>query len=184
MLHGIEVANKTLYPKAHSWYMGANIEGKPRVFMPYIGGVNAIARNAPRSLPSGYEGFRLTAERPRWHRPRSDWQTPAPRTRKIGPSALTLIPRPVPAPPVGIGGASKDDRHETGHPPRIPRDQRRHDGRIQFKTRSCYGKEGDTLRLDIDPKSHPAWTGVQRIIDSGGQVAKFNKRFAGLGLKQ
>ena len=43
------------------------------------------------------------------------------------------------------------------------------------------GKEGDTLRLDIDPKSHPAWTGMQRIIDTGGQVAKFNKRFAGLG---
>ena len=40
-----------------------------------------------------------------------------------------------------------------------------------FKTRSCYGKEGDTLRLDIDPKSHPAWTGVQRIMDTGGQAA-------------
>jgi large subunit ribosomal protein L31 len=53
----------------------------------------------------------------------------------------------------------------------------------QFKTRSCYGKAGDTLRLDIDPKSHPAWTGQHRIIDSGGQVAKFNKKFAGLGLK-
>jgi large subunit ribosomal protein L31 len=52
-----------------------------------------------------------------------------------------------------------------------------------FKTRSCYGKEGDTLRLDIDPKSHPAWTGIQRIMDTGGQVAKFNKRFAGLGIK-
>ncbi len=52
----------------------------------------------------------------------------------------------------------------------------------QFKTRSCYGKPGDILRLDIDPKSHPAWTGVQRIMDTGGQVAKFNKRFAGLGL--
>ena len=49
----------------------------------------------------------------------------------------------------------------------------------QFKTRSCYGKQGDTLRLDIDPKSHPAWTGQHRIIDSGGQVAKFNKKFAG-----
>ena len=35
------------------------------------------------------------------------------------------------------------------------------------------------LRLDIDPKSHPAWTGVQRIMDTGGQVAKFNKKFAG-----
>jgi large subunit ribosomal protein L31 len=54
----------------------------------------------------------------------------------------------------------------------------------QFKTRSCYGKQGDTLRLDIDPKSHPAWTGQHRIIDSGGQVAKFNKKFAGLGLKK
>ena len=50
-----------------------------------------------------------------------------------------------------------------------------------FKTRSCAGKPGDTIRLDIDPKSHPAWTGVQRIMDTGGQVAKFNKRFAGLG---
>ena len=51
-----------------------------------------------------------------------------------------------------------------------------------YKTRSTYGKEGDTLRLDIDPKSHPAWTGVQRIVDTGGQVAKFNKRFAGIGM--
>jgi large subunit ribosomal protein L31 len=54
----------------------------------------------------------------------------------------------------------------------------------EFRTRSCMGKPGDTLRLDIDPKSHPAWTGQQRIIDSGGQVAKFNKRFAGLGMKR
>jgi len=37
--HGMEVAEKTLYPSAASWYMGANIPGKPRVFMPYIGGV-------------------------------------------------------------------------------------------------------------------------------------------------
>ncbi len=54
----------------------------------------------------------------------------------------------------------------------------------QFTTRSCYGAAGDTLRLDIDPKSHPAWTGVQRIIDTGGQVAKFNKKFGGLGIKR
>ena len=53
-----------------------------------------------------------------------------------------------------------------------------------FKTRSCMGNEGDTLRLDIDPKSHPAWTGVQRIVDSGGQVAKFNKKFAGIGARK
>ena len=42
----------------------------------------------------------------------------------------------------------------------------------------------DGTQLDIDPKSHPAWTGQHRIIDSGGQVAKFNKKFAGLGLKK
>jgi large subunit ribosomal protein L31 len=51
----------------------------------------------------------------------------------------------------------------------------------QYTTRSCWGKAGDTIRLDIDPKSHPAWTGVHRIMDTGGQVAKFNKRFGGLG---
>ena len=56
------------------------------------------------------------------------------------------------------------------------------DGSI-FKTRSTYGKAGDTLRLDIDPKSHPAWTGVHRLVDTGGQLAKFNKRFKGIGLK-
>ena len=31
------------------------------------------------------------------------------------------------------------------------------------------------MRLDIDPKSHPAWTGQQRMMDTGGQIAKFNK---------
>jgi large subunit ribosomal protein L31 len=54
----------------------------------------------------------------------------------------------------------------------------------EFKTRSCYGNAGDTIRLDIDPKSHPAWTGVQRVLDTGGQVAKFNKKFAGLGMRK
>ncbi|MHA1536518.1 MAG: 50S ribosomal protein L31 [Alphaproteobacteria bacterium] len=53
----------------------------------------------------------------------------------------------------------------------------------EFKTRSTWGKPGDTMRLDVDPKSHPAWTGVHRLIDSGGQLAKFNKRFQGIGLK-
>jgi large subunit ribosomal protein L31 len=53
-----------------------------------------------------------------------------------------------------------------------------------FKTRSCMGKEGDTLRLDIDPKSHPAWTGQQRVLDTGGQIAKFNKKFAGIGARK
>ena len=53
----------------------------------------------------------------------------------------------------------------------------------EYDTRSTMGKEGDVIRLDIDPKSHPAWTGQHRIVDSGGQVARFNKRFAGLGSK-
>ncbi len=47
----------------------------------------------------------------------------------------------------------------------------------EYKTRSTYGTPGASLRLDIDPKSHPAWTGVHRLLDSGGQLAKFNKRF-------
>lgn len=47
----------------------------------------------------------------------------------------------------------------------------------EYKTRSTYGEPGAELRLDVDPKSHPAWTGVHRVVDRGGQVAKFNKRF-------
>jgi len=55
----------------------------------------------------------------------------------------------------------------------------------QFKTRSCYGKEGDTLRLDIDPKSHPAWTGgQQQLVDRGGRLSRFQKKFSGLGMKK
>ena len=53
----------------------------------------------------------------------------------------------------------------------------------EFKTRSTWGQAGDSLRLDIDPKTHPAWTGEHRLVDTGGQVAKFNKRFGSFGLK-
>ena len=53
----------------------------------------------------------------------------------------------------------------------------------EYKTRSTYGKPGDTIRLDIDPKTHPAWTGTHRLVDTGGQVAKFNKKFASFGIK-
>ena len=53
-----------------------------------------------------------------------------------------------------------------------------------YKTRSTWGAEGDTMTLDIDPKSHPAWTGGgTRLVDRGGQVAKFNKRYQGFELK-
>ena len=52
-----------------------------------------------------------------------------------------------------------------------------------YTTRSTYGKAGDTVKLDIDPRTHPAWTGgQQRLVDTGGQVAKFNKRFKNLGI--
>jgi large subunit ribosomal protein L31 len=53
----------------------------------------------------------------------------------------------------------------------------------EYTTKSTWGAAGDTMRLDIDPKSHPAWTGVRRVLDQGGRVAQFNKRFAGLGIK-
>jgi large subunit ribosomal protein L31 len=54
----------------------------------------------------------------------------------------------------------------------------------EFETRSTWGKEGDVMRLEIDPKSHPAWTGVHRLMDTGGQLAKFKKRFKGFALKE
>jgi large subunit ribosomal protein L31 len=54
----------------------------------------------------------------------------------------------------------------------------------EYKTRSTYGEAGATMRLDIDPKTHPAWTGEHRLVDTAGQVAKFKRRFKGLGLKE
>jgi large subunit ribosomal protein L31 len=52
----------------------------------------------------------------------------------------------------------------------------------EYQTRSTYGAEGDSLRLDVDPKTHPAWTGEHRLVDTGGQVAKFKKRFGSFGI--
>ena len=50
----------------------------------------------------------------------------------------------------------------------------------EYVTRSTYGKEGDVLNLDIDPRTHPAWTGgSQQLVDRGGRVSRFNSRFAG-----
>lgn len=54
----------------------------------------------------------------------------------------------------------------------------------EFVTRSTYGQKGAKLHLDIDPKVHPAWTGMHRLVDRGGQLDKFNKRFAGLSTKK
>ena len=54
-----------------------------------------------------------------------------------------------------------------------------------FETRSTWGSEGETLVLEVDPTSHPAWTGGnQRLLNEGGRVAQFNKRFGGLTLKK
>jgi large subunit ribosomal protein L31 len=51
----------------------------------------------------------------------------------------------------------------------------------EYLTRSTYGKEGDTLNLDIDPSTHPAWTGGQQnLLDRGGRLSKFKKRYEGL----
>jgi len=51
-----------------------------------------------------------------------------------------------------------------------------------FQTRSTYGSEGDTLVLDIDPTTHPAWTGGgQQILDRGGRVSRFKKKFGFIG---
>ena len=55
-------ADDTLYPLANSWYLGANIPGKPRVFMPYIGGVGAYRENCDEVAANGYHGFALTAQ--------------------------------------------------------------------------------------------------------------------------
>jgi cyclohexanone monooxygenase len=64
--HVNEVANATLYPQANSWYMGANIPGKPRIFMPYIGGVGPYRQICNEVAAKGYEGFAMTAPaRPR-----------------------------------------------------------------------------------------------------------------------
>jgi len=57
--HVNEVAYQTLYPKAASWYMGANIPGKPRLFMPYIGGVGAYRERCDQVARDGYAGFAL-----------------------------------------------------------------------------------------------------------------------------
>ncbi len=58
--HVNEVGNATLYPLANSWYMGANIPGKPRIFMPYIGGVGVYRQLCDDVAAKGYEGFALT----------------------------------------------------------------------------------------------------------------------------
>ena len=58
--HVNEAANATLFPMANSWYMGANIPGKPRVFLPYIGGVGVYRQKCDEVAAKGYEGFAVS----------------------------------------------------------------------------------------------------------------------------
>jgi cyclohexanone monooxygenase len=62
--HVNEVAQTTLYPQANSWYMGANIPGKPQIFMPYIGGVGVYRQICNDVAAKGYEGFAMTGAAP------------------------------------------------------------------------------------------------------------------------
>ena len=53
----------------------------------------------------------------------------------------------------------------------------------EFTTRSTWGADGDTMNLDIDPKTHPAWTGgSQQLLDRGGRLSRFNSRYGSIGL--
>lgn len=68
-----------------------------------------------------------------------------------------------------------------GHPDYHLIDVKLVDGTV-VQMKSTYGKEGDTLALDIDPSVHPAWTGgSSRLMDTGGRVSKFKSKYAGLG---
>lgn len=74
----------------------------------------------------------------------------------------------------------KKDIHPDYHMIKV----KRTDG-TEFETRSTWGKAGDTMQLDIDPLSHPAWTGAgHKLLDTGGQLSKFGKRYQNFGLGQ
>ncbi|QCK86058.1 50S ribosomal protein L31 [Phreatobacter aquaticus] len=52
----------------------------------------------------------------------------------------------------------------------------------EYMTRSTYGKEGDVMQLDIDPTSHPAWTGGSaQLMDRGGRLSRFSAKFGSIG---
>ena len=57
--HNLEAGDATLYPLANSWYMGSNVPGKPRVLMPYIGGVGVYRAECDEIVADGYRGFTI-----------------------------------------------------------------------------------------------------------------------------
>jgi large subunit ribosomal protein L31 len=87
-----------------------------------------------------------------------------------------------PAPPGRLsfivrGRAMKSDIHPAYHIIKVVMTNG-----TEFTTRSTYGEDGATLNLDIDPNTHPAWTGGSaQLTDRGGRLSRFNTRFAGLG---
>jgi large subunit ribosomal protein L31 len=88
------------------------------------------------------------------------------------------------SPPQAAGAVSAQDRRSTTmkrdiHPKYHTIKVVMTDG-TEFETRSTWGKPGDTMRLDIDSKSHPAWTGGQQhLVDRGGRLSRFQKKFSG-----
>jgi large subunit ribosomal protein L31 len=107
------------------------------------------------------------------------WQDYRGRRRLSRRDTCGIEPR-IPQTEPAAGSAMKPDTHPEYHSIKVVMT----DG-TEFTTRTTWGKEGDTLRLDIDPKSHPAWTGgQQQLVDRGGRVSRFQKKFAGLGLKK
>jgi large subunit ribosomal protein L31 len=88
--------------------------------------------------------------------------------------SIALYSRPIPA-KQPLCKAMKPDTHPNYHAIKVVMT----DG-TEFTTRSTWGKAGDTLHLDIDPKSHPAWTGGQQhLVDRGGRLSRFQKKFSG-----
>jgi cyclohexanone monooxygenase len=61
--HVNAAAARTLFPRADSWFLGANIPGKPRVFMPYVAKIGVYRRECEVVAEAGYEGFALTPDR-------------------------------------------------------------------------------------------------------------------------
>ncbi len=67
------------------------------------------------------------------------------------------------------------------HPEYHSIDVKMTDGTV-LKMKSTWGAEGDVMQLDVDPSTHPAWTGGgTRLLDTGGRVSKFKKKYEGLG---
>ncbi len=96
--HVNEVANMTLYPQANSWYMGANVPGKPRVFMPYPGGVGLYRQACDEIAADNYRGFAFSSSAHRWSSARasrsSGTRSDCPRSaaRSYPPSSISLPP--------------------------------------------------------------------------------------------